>query len=116
MSSTNRDCENGNSDPHHENESRRLMVDHNLDKTLERIARNALRRRRRAAPSNRVTAMTHNMVQRLPNSESLDQSEIVAYVARNLRGVIQSGNAAGAPEGVDHATSVRKNHRTMLAN
>ncbi len=92
------------------------MVEHNLDKTLERIARNVLRRERQAASTNRVAEITREMVRRLPNSGSLDQTEVIAYVARNLRGVIRSGNAARADEGVDHESSVRKNYRTILAN
>jgi hypothetical protein len=92
------------------------MVDHNLDKTLQRIARNLLRRERQAASTNRVAEITREMVRRLPNSGSLDQSEVIAYVARNLRGVIRSGNAACEAEGMDHDTSVRPNYRTMLAN
>ena len=116
MSDAEQCSENRNSDSHHKNESRRQMVDHNLDKTLERIARNVLRRERQAASTNRVAEITREMVRRLPNSGSLDQSEVIAYVARNLRGVICSGNAACAPEGLDHETSVRLNHRTMLVN
>lgn len=116
MSSTNQDCEIEYSSSHNKNESRRQMVDHNLDKSLERIARNLLRRERQPASANRVAELTRELVRRLPNSASLDRSEVIAYVARNLQGVIRSENAAGAPEGVDQSTSVRQNHRTILAN
>lgn len=77
---------------------------------LLRIARAALRRNKMAAGSTSgVTALVGELASRLPNASAVDQTRLIAFVARQLRESLQPRRTSDESD-----TAIWEDRRTML--